>query len=389
MDSSAQIPVLRDAGQPVVETADVDALAREVYQQNQKSIVKIVVTSPGGSTFGGSGVLVKEGNNVEIVTNAHVGANASSIAFTNAAGESFAARLDKFDDTDDLAVLKPDGVKIDPSRAVDIGDPSKLTPGQMLYAMGHPRGYSQPVLSEGAFGQLGTYASIAPNNGALIRGVANGLYKGNKAYVKDGEEFVNSPRVDAGVAADHGDSGGGLFDKTGKLMGIVESGEDDNQINTMSVSAGRVKALLDDPNYKFQFHYQNQSLASQSPLATTVKGIGLAGLAASKDTQRIAAPLVGIYYGVQALDDARMLSHDDLYDSRSHYWGKLAADSGAFAAGMLSFVPRLRLAASCLVAARLAVDAVTDFSQTKPVLDHVRRTDGSKGEPLFWSAYHH
>ena len=58
---------------------------------------------------------------------------------------SFAASLEKFDDTDDLAVLKPDGVKIDPSRAVDIGDPSKLTVGQMLYAMGHPRNYDQPL----------------------------------------------------------------------------------------------------------------------------------------------------------------------------------------------------------------------------------------------------
>jgi hypothetical protein len=387
MDSPADIPVLKPDNQSVVLTADVDALTREIYQHNQKSIVHVSVTTPNGSTFGGSGVLVKDGDDVVVVTNAHVGANARSIAFTNAAGESFAARLDKFDDTDDLAVLKPDGVKIDPSRAVDIGDPSKLRPGQMLWAMGHPRGYDLPVISQGPFQKQDTYANLNPQDGNLIRQATVDLYPGQQSYKNDGENLRQSPRIDATVPDDHGTSGGALFNKDNKLVGIVETVEDVHG-DVLSVSSDRVKALLADPIYKFQFHYNRQTLADLSPMATTAKSVGLAGLASSPLSQRIAAPLVGLYYGAQAVSDIRMLAQDNLYESRGHYWGKLAADGGAFAAGMLSFVPRFRLAASCLVAARLAVDTVTDFTQSKPVLDHVDRGDGSKSLPLFWSSSH-
>jgi hypothetical protein len=389
MDSFAAIPVLKSNLESVFKTADVDPLASEIYQQNQKSIVKVSVTTPDGSIFGGSGVLVKEGDSVAVVTNAHVAANARSISFTNAAGESFAARLEKFDDTDDLAVLKPDGVKIDQSRAVDIGDPSKLTADQIVYALGHPRGYNVPVISQGPFLKLDTYAHISPETGDLITAGAKGLYKGNSAYMKDAQDFANSPRIDAAVPDDHGASGGGLFDKNAKLVGIIETVKDDNHGDILSISSDRVKALLADPTYKFQFNYNRQSLADQAPLVTTAKAFGLAGLAASSTTQKFAAPLVGLYYGAQALSDLRILSHDNLYDSRSHYWQKFAADGGAFAAGMLAFVPRLRLVGAAIVAARLAVDTVTDFTQSTPVLDKVKRSEGSRGEPLFWSASHH
>ena len=87
MDSPSEIPVLNPTLPFVRLNADVDALARAVYQHNEKSIVHISVTSPNGSTFDASGVLVKEGDNVVIVTNGHVAANARSIEFTNAAGE--------------------------------------------------------------------------------------------------------------------------------------------------------------------------------------------------------------------------------------------------------------------------------------------------------------
>jgi hypothetical protein len=388
MEDPRAIPVLRYDMPGVTSSTDVDPLAREVYAKNEKSVVRITVTSPDGSTFGGSGVLVKDKDGVSIVTNAHVGANARSIQFSNSAGESFAARLDKFDDLDDLATLKPDGVKINPALAVDIGDPSKLKPNEMLYALGHPRGYDVPVLSQGTFAALDSYANLAPQTGDQIREAVSGLYKGNKAYVKDGEDFANSPRVSASLPADHGNSGGPLLDKQGKLEGIVEAQNDDGS-KTLSVSSAKVKALLDDPHYKFQFDYSRKSLADQAPLATTVKGLGLVGLAATPLSRRVIAPVAGLYYGAQALDDIKVLSHDNLYDSRAHYVEKLAADGGAFAAGLLTFVPRFRLAGTVLVGARLAVDALTDFTQTTPVLNGYKRSDGSKGQPLFWTSSHH
>ena len=40
------------------------------------------------------------------------------------------------------------------------------------------------------------------------------------------------------------------------------------------------------------------------------------------------------------------------------------------------------------MAARLAVDTLTDFTESKPVMTSVDRSDGSKGDPLFWAISH-
>ena len=387
LDPHAEIPVLKFNGQNSILPAEVDALTREVYEHNQKSIVHLAVTSPDGQTYTGSGVLVKQGDDVVIVTNGHVAAKPRSIEVTNAAGETFAARLDKFDEGDDLATLKPDGIKIDPSMALAIGDSTKLTAGQMLYAMSHPRGYDQPVMAWGTMTKQDGYDKVAPDTADLFRQAASYLYPGNNGYLSAAEKFTTVARTE--VPIDHGGSGGALLDKNSKLVGILES-QPEAKPNGQSVSvpADRVQAMLNDPNYKFQFHYTRKSLAELAPVVTTAKGFGLVGLAASPATQRVAAPLIGLYYGAQALGDLRLLSHDNLYQSRAHYWEKFAADSGTCAAGLLSLVPRLRLAGAAIVATRLAVDTLTDFTQSKPELDRVDRLDGSKGEPLFWSISH-
>jgi len=386
----SDIPVLAADGRTIAETGNVDAMMREVYEHNKNAIVQISVKSPNGNVFGSSGVLVKDGDNVVVVTNAHVANNARSIEFHNTAGETFSARLDKLADSDDLAVLKPEGAKINPARAVDIGDPSKLSPGEICFAIGHPRGYFKPTISQGKVLGLGPISSMSPEIVDLTRDAVNRLYSGHKGYEAAGQAFLNSPHIDALVGADHGSSGGGLFDRQGKLVGVVQATTEENRSNeTLSVSSDRVKALLNDPNYKFEFKYGRERVASQDSGEFAAKVIGLGALAASPVSRRIAAPVVGGYYGLQALDDIRLLAQDNLFRSKAHYAEKLVADGGAFAAGMLTFVPRFRLAASLVVGTRLAVDALTDYTDTRPVMEKVERRSADTPEPLFWKISHY
>jgi hypothetical protein len=391
------IPVLKPAPLGVYETADVDKLTAEVYAHNKNSIVKIGVDCDNGRHFNGSGVLVKDGDNVVIVTNAHLASGTRSITFSNAAGETFNAQIDKLSDGDDLAVLKPDGVKIDPSRAVNIGDPAKLSPGEMLYAIGHPHNYGRPVISQGPFKAVGAYGDVSDaTTTQVVRELTGQIYPGDKNNAAAAEQLVASPRVDAEVLTDHGDSGGGLFNKKNELVAILEAREDSRPGESFAISSSRIQALL-AAQPKFDFHYTRQSLADADPVPTVLKSAALMGVAVSPFsplTRRVAAPLAGLYYGVQALDDVRLLSHgkDNLYQSPAHYWARLAEDGGAFVGGAMTLVPRLRVAGAAIVGARLAYDAASDYLTSKPVFAKVERNtadpQAKKVEPLFWSVYH-
>ncbi|MBU6453909.1 MAG: S1C family serine protease [Cyanobacteria bacterium REEB67] len=392
-----EIPVLKPAPLGVYETADVDKLTAEVYAHNKNSIVKIGVDCANGKHFNGSGVLVKDGDNVVIVTNAHLASGTRSITFSNAAGETFNAQIDKLSDGDDLAVLKPDGVKIDPSRAVNIGDPSKLSAGEMLYAIGNPGNYGRPVIASGPFRTNGAYGDVSDASTArVVRELAGQIYPGDKINAAAAEQLLASPRVDAAVLTDHGDSGGGLFNKKNELMAILEAKDDNRPGESFAISAARVRALLADPA-KFNFHYKRQTLADAEPVSAVLKSAALMSVTASPFsplTRRVAAPLAGLYYGVQALDDVRLLSQgkENLYQSPGHYWTKLAEDGGAFIGGAMTLVPRLRVAGAAIVGVRLAYDAASDFLTSKPVFDKVERNtadpQAKKVEPLFWSVYH-
>jgi len=390
MSPPRDIPVLAPYGRSINETADVSAAMAEIYEHNKNAVVQVSVTAPNGKVFGGSGVLVKDGNDVMVVTNAHVANNSRLIEFRNLAGETFAARISKLADTEDLALLKPEGVKINPKMAVDIGDPQKLTAGQITYGISHPNGYGKPVISEGPVVRSGTLDAMAPEMVNLTRLAIEKYYKGDSNYRAAAEAFIQTPRIDTRVPAEHGSSGGGLFDKEGKLVGIIHAVPDqDNPNETLSISSDRVKALLNDPKYRFDFTYGRESMAVAHPNQFGAKLVGLGALAFNPISRRVAAPVIGSYYGVQALDDAHNLFQENTFRSKAYYAEKLALDGGTFAAGMLSFVPRFRLASTLAVGARLAVDALTDLTDSRPVLEKVQPRSAQTSEPLFWDISHH
>ena len=139
----------------------------------------------------GSGVIISEDG--YIVTNNHVitGGNSITVFLNN--GDTYNATLVGADDRTDIAVLKIEGKNLS---AAKWGVSSTLRVGDYAIAIGNP---------------LGEY------QGTVTFGIVSAL---NRDITIDGET-MNMFQVDAAV--NPGNSGGGLFDSNGTLIGIVSA----------------------------------------------------------------------------------------------------------------------------------------------------------------------
>ena len=141
----------------------------------------------------GSGVVVsKEGY---ILTNAHVvqdgKAEKIEVLLTN--GKKSSAKLLWYDTTLDLAVIKTDMTGLKP---VEMGDSDKVQIGDKAIAIGNPLGLDlQSTLTSGYIS--GKDRTITLQNGLQMDGL-----------------------MQTDAAINSGNSGGGLFDQEGKLIGI-------------------------------------------------------------------------------------------------------------------------------------------------------------------------
>ena len=147
---------------------------------------------PSESTASGSGVIISEDG--YIVTNEHVisGAKLDSIIVTLYDGTQYNAQIIGSDSRTDLAVLKIDEKDLEYSSLVDS---SQLVMGEDVIAIGNPLG-------------LGLSCS---------NGIISALEK--EIYIND----VYMTVIQTNAAVNAGNSGGGLFDIEGNLVGIVNA----------------------------------------------------------------------------------------------------------------------------------------------------------------------
>ena len=145
----------------------------------------------------GSGVIIRE--NGYIITNNHVVSGASSIKVTLNDDTEYAATVVGTDSRGDIAVLKIDATGLTPAT---IGNSDALAVGQTVIAVGNP------------LGVLG---------GTVTNGIVSAL---NREINVDG---IRMTLIQTNAAVSPGNSGGGLFNEAGELVGIVNaksSGED-------------------------------------------------------------------------------------------------------------------------------------------------------------------
>lgn len=174
----------------------------------------------------GSGVVVAKGY---VLTNFHVVDNAKTLEITS--GENtYPAAVAAYDENRDLAVLKVDGMDIEP---VVLGDSDKLSVGDWAICIGNPLSFTGTT----------TVGVIS----ALNRQISQ---TSTDAYGLRTESLNAMIQTDAAINA--GNSGGGMFNVAGELIGIPSMKYTGSAYSSASVEGigmaipiNEAKALID------------------------------------------------------------------------------------------------------------------------------------------------
>ncbi len=178
--------------------------AQEIFAKVSDAVWGVSAYDEDGRRIStGSGVVFED---KRIVTNCHVLAKAKGVAVDRQNG-SFVARLLHADPERDLCILAIDNLR---SATVEIASIDTIKPGAKAYAIGNPRRL-ELTISEG-----------------LVSSVR-----------RDADGVVRAIQTSAPVSP--GSSGGGLFDETGRLIGITTSARVDGQNLNFAMPAEWIK----------------------------------------------------------------------------------------------------------------------------------------------------
>lgn len=164
----------------------------------------------------GSGVILSEDG--YIVTNHHVIDGANTIKVRLSGGQSYTASLTGTDEKTDLAVLK---ISASGLTAATLADSSSVRVGDFVIAIGNP------------LGELG---------GTVTNGIISAK---DREITIDGEPMT---LLQTSAAVNPGNSGGGLFNLDGELVGVVNaksSGEDVEGLG-FAIPANTVKEITQE-----------------------------------------------------------------------------------------------------------------------------------------------
>ncbi len=194
------------AGGPVMfESTELSATGTantisEVVAAVEDTVVEITTSSVtvdsgwqhGYTTSGaGSGVIVSTDG--YIVTCAHVVSSASQISVTLHDGSEYTAKIVGTDESNDIAVLKIDASGL---TAAVLGTSGTLVTGEQVVAIGNPLGSLGGTVTDGIISATDREITLSGTTMTLLQ---------------------------TNAAVNPGNSGGGLFDMTGALVGIVNA----------------------------------------------------------------------------------------------------------------------------------------------------------------------
>lgn len=183
----------------------------EIVNKVAQSVVEIATESVVTSNFAqqyvqqgaGSGVIISEDG--YIITNYHVIEDANNITVTLSDGSTnYTATLVGGDKENDIALLKIDATGLSPAT---FGDSSNLAVGDYVVAIGNPLGELGGTVTDGIISALAREVKIDGNNMTLLQ---------TNAQI--------SP----------GNSGGGLFNANGELIGITNAKDSATEVEGIS-----------------------------------------------------------------------------------------------------------------------------------------------------------
>ncbi len=180
----------------------------ELLDKVTKQVVKVQVKLNNGKDGMGSGVVIAENR---IVTNCHVVANASTIN-VRVGEKSYVANAITPDWYHDICLVKVEGLS---APVATIGNSQHLQYQQTVFAIGYPNLSTNPATSFG--------------------------------HVKGLLSMDDSVVVRTSSTFERGQSGGGLFDEQGKLVGIITLKSPGKDVYYYNMPVEWVEALLEKP----------------------------------------------------------------------------------------------------------------------------------------------
>ena len=227
----------------------------------------------------GSGVIISQDG--YILTCAHVVSGATSVKVQlNGSDESYDATVVGQDSTSDIAVLKIDATGLTPAV---IGDSDALAVGEVAVAVGNPLGTLSNTVTDGIVSALNRQVTVQNNDMTLIQ-------------------------TDASISP--GNSGGGLFNASGELIGIV------NAKSSYSEAEGIGFAIPINTAMEI-----GRQLIENGSVARPALGVKIVDVTDAQTAQQLGVSTMGVYVvevtkgsgadaaGVQAGD--RVLAVDD------------------------------------------------------------------------------
>lgn len=197
----------------------------EIVKKTADSVVEIATEGVTTGSFAqqyvvqgaGSGVIISEDG--YIITNYHVIEGASNITVTLRDGQtSYTAVVIGSDQENDIALLKVDATGLSPAT---FGDSSSLAVGDYVVAIGNPLGELGGTVTDGIISALAREVTIEGENMTLLQ---------TNAQI--------SP----------GNSGGGLFNANGELVGIVNAKDSATEVEGIgfAIPINNVLDIIDD-----------------------------------------------------------------------------------------------------------------------------------------------
>ncbi len=162
----------------------------DIYDAVSPSVVEITTTARNGGGLGSGVVMNTDGL---ILTNYHVIEGATTIEVSFSDGQTATAKVIETKPNDDLALIDVDGISN--LKAAKLGNSDSLRPGDEIIAIGNPLGLANTVTTGVVY--------------ALDRDLQGGRGEAS---------LSNLIQIDAAVNS--GNSGGGLFNTSGELVGI-------------------------------------------------------------------------------------------------------------------------------------------------------------------------
>ena len=171
------------------------------------------------SSGAGSGVIMSSDG--YIITCAHVVSGASTIKVTTSDNKTYDATLVGSYSDNDIAVLKINATNLKPAT---FANSDKLIQGQSTYAVGNPEGTFSDSITSGIVSALNRKITVQLDNDDDTSSSSN---YGRFGQLYSSTKTITISVIQTDAAVSPGNSGGGLFNGNGDLIGIVNAKSSD------------------------------------------------------------------------------------------------------------------------------------------------------------------